>query len=274
MTEFNKCNSIADRFEKEVFIIMLNGDKLDYGFKWNNLKKPEYDINVNLKDGEKLKIEVKAQRIYDNDAIWIETEQGGQPSGLSVSESDYYYIFKYPTQDQNTLTKIYYNKTENATAETGIKYTLHKIKSDVLKKIISDNPDIPVSQFNDCRKGGKNTTYIIDYKYFKNLPKSDYSKLNGSLDNNELLNLEKDSLVILPRGSKKGKIYYAENPGKTALELLADPSEIDYGYGKYHLSYEFSSSSSSEGEETSLKVYNRLKRIIDKKYKTKKEKYL
>jgi hypothetical protein len=46
------------------------------------------------------------------------------------------------------------------------------------------------------------------------------------------------------------------------------------GVGKYVSPSNSDSSSSSEGEENSLKVYNRLKRNINKKYKIKKEKYL
>jgi hypothetical protein len=46
------------------------------------------------------------------------------------------------------------------------------------------------------------------------------------------------------------------------------------GVGKYYSSSESDSSSSSEDDESCRKIYNRIKRNIDKKYKKKKEKYL
>jgi len=58
------------------------------------------------------------------------------------------------------------------------------------------------------------------------------------------------------------------------VDIPVEGITMPVGYGKNYSSSESSSSSSSEGEETSLKVYNRIKRNIDKKYKTKKEKYL
>lgn len=56
-------------------------------------------------------------------------------------------------------------------------------------------------------------------------------------------------------------------------DIEVEGISMPVGYGRLDDSGSDSSSSSS-GEETSLKVYNRIKRNIDKKYKIKKQKYL
>jgi hypothetical protein len=215
MSNFNQCNSVADRWEKEVFIILLNQDRLVSGYKWNGGKHSDYDIKLLLNpDGQETTIEVKAQSIYnkvdpDDDYFVIETLQGGQPSGLSLTESEFYYIFKYQKTDQELLTKIYFNKNVDGSEENGIQYTLYKIRTNVIRDIIAGNPNLPTSTFNDCRKGGNNVSYKIDMSYFNVLPKSDYTKMKGSLDNKELIDLNNNKLKLpeLP-----DRIYYIEDP--------------------------------------------------------------
>jgi len=222
MANFNQCNSVADRWEKEVFIIALNQDKLVSGYKWNNVKRPEYDLKLLLNpNGEIITIEVKAQSIYnkndpDNDWFVIETQQGGQPSGLSLTTADYYYIFKYNKTDQDLLTKIYFNKTTNGSAENGVAYTLYKIKTDVIHDIINNNPNLPTSTFNDCRRGGNNISYKINMTYFNGLSKSNFRSMTGTLDNDELIDLDDNHMVRIP--NIPDRIYYADNPDELEEE--------------------------------------------------------
>jgi hypothetical protein len=229
MSNFNQCNSVADRWEKEVFIVLLNQDKLVSGYKWNGGRHPEYDEKLLLSpDGKEITIEVKAQSIYNtvdptDDHFVIETQQGGQPSGLSLTESDYYYIFKYDKSDQELMTKIYYNKTVDGKEETGIKYTLHRIKTDVIRDIIASNPNLPTSTFNDCRKGGNNVSYKINMSYFNDLPISDYSAVEDVLDNEQLIDLNKNKL-ILPE--LRDRTYYVEESGKKHVFLDEDDDMI------------------------------------------------
>jgi hypothetical protein len=91
------------------------------------------------------------------------------------------------------------------------------------------------------------------------------SKFNG----NFIFKYEISDDII---NSYKGQKIYNDDEGNQLIDLHFK-SDNPKGSGKYVSSSE-SSSSSSEDDGTCRKVYNRLKRIIDKKYKTKKEKYL
>jgi hypothetical protein len=101
-----------------------------------------------------------------------------------------------------------------------------------------------------------NINYITNsWKYELSFSKNVEKKYNISL--NQILDLKPKMLV--------DSYIMGETPDKKfGLE----------GYGKYVSPSNSDSSSSSEDDRTCRKVYNRIKRNIDKKYKTKKEKYL
>jgi hypothetical protein len=293
--QFKKDNAVATRFEKEIFIRAIHFDPNFYfGFKWTTGSHPNYDVLLTNKDDSHNAIEVKAQKIYNdtNDYFSIETQQKNEPSGLSLSKSDYYYIFKIKQADKDTLIDIYYEKNKNQTAENGISYTLYQIKTDHLRQLIMNN-NYPISNYSDNKKKG-NIKYDIPIKDVN------VNKITGSLNSNEIIELDKDNRLIFKRpyleqkiGKTDGyvlwldRVYYTKN--EYINELYNDPTilnqdnfiynrinsnDVDYGFGKYVSPSNSDSSSSSEGEETSLKVFNRIKRNINKKYKIKKEKYL
>jgi hypothetical protein len=293
--QFEKDNAVATRFEKEVFIRAIQSNPNFYfGFKWSQGSHPKYDILMTDKDDTHTAIEVKAQKIYSsNDYFSVETQQRNQPSGLSSSKSNYYYIFKISQDNKEKLINIYYDKTLNQTAENGIEYDLYEIKTDHLRQLIMNN-NYPESNYSDNKKKG-NIKYDIPIKDVT------YNKKSGILNSTKMNELEKDNRLIFKRSYLEEKIssksdayilffdrtYYTKNEYKDEIfnnpEILnqdnfiynrADPSAIDYGYGKNVSPSNSDSSSSSEDDGKCKKVYNRLKRNIDKKYKIKKEKYL
>lgn len=274
---FQKTNAIAQRWEDEVFILALNEGVLDYGYKWDGGYHPEYDIKLNLKDNKQIKIEVKGQTIYrpNNDVFYIEYLQKGKASGLDLTESDYYYIFKYGNGNKVKNGNVYIDETKllmenifysfdvDQSEQNSIDYTLYKIKTSLIRQIIRNNPNLEVSAFNDSNKG-RNETKVIPISMFDNF--SSVERIAGKLDYDEYANLVNDDIVVFPNNVNKDKIYYAENPKDTSINLLSNPDEIDYGFGKQkkgsgYDSDSSGSSSSSSDSDTGLQLL----KIISKK---------
>lgn len=89
---------------------------LDY-FKYNTYKKNN-DNRYDLILDDKIKIEVKADRLsYHTNNIAIEFECFDNPSGISISEADYYIYFIIKPNNE---------------------YTVYKFKTDELKDIIKN----------------------------------------------------------------------------------------------------------------------------------------
>lgn len=260
---FQKTNAIAQRWEDEVFILALNEGVLDYGYKWNGGYHPEYDVKLNLKDNKQIKIEVKGQTIYrpNNDVFYIEYVQKGKPSGLDLTESDYYYIFKYGNgnkvkngninidETKLLMENIFYSFDVDQSEQNSIDYTLYKIKTSLIRQIIRNNPNLEVSAFNDSNKG-RNETKVIPISMFDNF--SSVERIAGKLDYDEYGDLLNDDIVVFPNNVNKDKVYYAENPENTALHLLSNPDEVDYGFGKPKKGsgYDSDSSSSSSSSDS------------------------
>ena len=261
MASFYKDNAVSNRFEIETIIIPFKDGTLDYAFKWNDIKKPEFDVEVNYMDKTSEKIEVKAQQIYKPvDDIRIEFKGKGQPKGIELTTSDYYFVYKYHLLDKPLLEDIFYTKTEDPSLQDDIHYTLYVIETSYLKKIIKENK-FEIDGKDDSNTGKlESGSYKIPLSFFT---KKDVDVIKGKLNYDDFKNLQENHKIKVT----KSKIYYDH----------LDKTQVTYGKpqgaGRYD-SDSSSSSSSSSDEGTCRKVFNRLKRNINKKYKIKKEKYL
>lgn len=256
---FKKTNAVAQRWENEVFIISFNDESLKYGFKWSSGYHPEYDLKLFFNDGSHRKIEVKGQTIYDskNDYFTIEYLQKGKPSGLDKTDSDYYYIFKYERPNKEILENIYYSFSENPINQDTISYTLYKIKTKLIRQVIKNNKNIPISTYNDSNQG-KNESYKIPITYFTSFGSVEI--LTGNLNANEYNDLIKDNTVNI---NSANKIFYASEKEKDIL--LNNPPDLKtIGNGGNSSSSSCSNGDSSGSSSESEEERNQLRKFFGK----------
>jgi hypothetical protein len=301
--KFEKTASIATRFEYEVIInkIYIDNNIPKYAYKMEG-KFDYFDLRIKHPTSIGFNdIEVKAQTEYNDDSFGIETKQGGKPSGIMTSTADFYYIFKYKYSQSQLLQDIFYYEDVAPSQQDNITYDLYKIKKDDLLNLINiPNNNFRKNTYNDLVKGDNETVYIpinrVPFEKFNNsLEYSSYQRLiNDNLfkyDRNITANILQQKNIPKPANvysydnfvrlylsqtyfSTK-KQYYLDNPDIIINDLIQSknspkPPIFFTGFG--HSDSDSSSSSSDEG--TCRKVFNRLKRNINKKYKIKKEKYL
>jgi len=292
----NKDVSVSNYFELQT---LEDVKGWDFAFQTCG-KRPEYDM-LFMTGNDILKVEVKAQlktpigyffeyrqipdsRIPNNlNKIQLQSFVDKAPpnkfenSGISLSKADMYFLYTYNNKDE------LYNYIEGqADIIEGkyFQYDLYKIPMNFLKGLINNNTNNKIIKKTSFNGQG----FLIPESELNQYRAVQYGEL---ADYDELLKLECKKNFRLPTAisgvnNKSGSIptiAFSKNCNGLPQEATLPANYPNYllnqcGSGKNVSSSESSSSSSSEGEETSLKVYNRLKRIIDKKYKTKKEKYL
>jgi hypothetical protein len=273
---FLKTNAVAQRWENEVFIWHLNNKTLKYGFKWSEGYHPEYDLKLFLNNGKERKIEVKGQTIYDknDDYFAIEVMQKGKPSGLELTKSDYYYIFKYgdgnkvkngvnekgwPIYIDKTkldMENMFYDFSKNLEDQNNVRYTLYVIKTEKIRQIIADNPNLPESPYNDSNQG-KNKTYNIPIRMFVDNPVD----TSAYLDYDEYANLLNDFKLDV---KSFNKVFYASEKGKEYLE--DNPIDLkNIGNGQLSMiTYDTSSDSSSSSSSNGITIKSFFKKLTKK----------
>lgn len=147
MTDFE----VANYFELEtMFLHEKDANKFN---DWKQFyqsvgRRPEFDVLIQYTNGNDERIEVKAQD-KNNTKFYFEYDQVYKgdniddiyPAGLRLSDSDYYYIYKYDNK------KALYNYVRNRYFKNNVvdtkifKYDLYKIPTEDIKKWYQDTLD-------------------------------------------------------------------------------------------------------------------------------------
>jgi hypothetical protein len=138
--DFKKDLPIARNTEKEIATLL----EKQYGAKILSFEDTnKYDILVLIK-GKKIKIEIKEDFTGETTGnVGLEFSCRGKPSGIEVSEADYY-IYKLHTMDY------------------GIQYVLHSTAA--LKKMIANGEYFRIVNGGD--KGSNSMNYLFKYNMF------------------------------------------------------------------------------------------------------------
>jgi hypothetical protein len=172
-------------------------------------------------------------------AITRENDFEGNPSRINLN-----IVFNLDEIQKNDLglhdVSTIFNNNEISRYFDGVEFLN---KTDTLEEYKNNTPD--------------NMFEILDsWKYELRFVKNPQTNYNIPLE--DIFKIKAKSLV--------SDYIYFDGVKSLGLEKV--------GVGKYYSSSESDSSSSSEDDESCRKIYNRIKRNIDKKYKKKKEKYL
>jgi len=305
-----KASSILKKDEINIFKDWKNfytteGTRPEYDILVEYTDNTTDRIEVKAQTNDKNNIYIEYKQIYKGDDI-----NDVYPSGFKLSSSDYYYIYTY--SNKNVLFTYINNRyfgikqLDKYLGKKGMnffRYDLYIIPTtdidgwfnDIKNKV--NNPNYVL---DEPQKGTanllKNNTYDVNYgftlkvnkiflrkyKKFSNILTPIYEldkylcKETTILDNDIVkyvnnkpeLDINKD-VVYEPTNIKVLEFSKDCNRRKTTKDWTGL-----FGSGKHDSSSESDSSSSSEDDGTCRKVFNRIKRNIDKKYKKKKEKYL
>jgi hypothetical protein len=264
-------------------------------------------IEVKAQKSDKNNVYIEYAQIYKGDDI-----NDVYPSGFKLSNADYYYIYSYT--NKNVLFTYINNRyfgikqLDKYLGKKGMnffRYDLYVIPTSDISiwfDDIKNNVNNPNYVLDEPQKEDadllNNNTYNINYGFTLKVNKiflKKYKKFSSILT--PIYELDKylckettltDSDIVKYTNNKpeldaNNEVVY-ESKNIKVLEFSKDCNRRKttkdwkelFGSGKHDSDSDSSScsSSSSSGEETSLKVYNRLKRNINKKYKIKKEKYL
>lgn len=145
--DFEKDLQDGEWGEKRIATYLKSKDFNILDFNKNN----KYDILVE-KYGRKKKIEIKTDYKDKTGNICIEFESRGKPSGVSVSESDYYFNY-FPNINELWMIKTY--ELKNLIEDLKIRYALNDLKYGVINVVY----------------GGDNNSsklYLIDRNYIRN----------------------------------------------------------------------------------------------------------
>jgi hypothetical protein len=305
-----KASSILKEGETNIFKEWKNfytteGTRPEYDILIEYTDNTSDRIEVKAQTQDKNNIYIEYEQIYKGDDI-----NDVYPSGFKLSTSDYYYIYSY--SNKNILFTYINNRYFGRNfLESGLgKKGMNLFKYDLY---IIPTTDIE-GWFNDIKNNVKNPNYILDepqsgrasllnnntydmnygftlkvnkiflkkYKKFSNILTPIYeldkylcretsytdNDIVKYVNNKPELDINKD---VVFESSNIKVLEFSKDCNRR--RTTKDYKEL-FGSGKHCSPSNSDSSSSSEGEETSLKVYNRLKRNINKKYKIKKEKYL